>query len=62
MHLALKLKIRMRLYSLHELITILHRAHWKYLRSYDGYKSSGPATADSQNIITVSKSPYLVEG
>jgi SAM-dependent methyltransferase len=61
LHLALKLKIRMRLYSLHELVHILHRAGWKYLRSYDGYESSGPATANTQNIITVSKSDGVMK-
>jgi SAM-dependent methyltransferase len=51
----LALNIKLRLYSLHELINILSASGWKFLISYSNLYSDFPATLDSQNMITVYK-------
>jgi SAM-dependent methyltransferase len=51
----LQLGTTMRLYSLHELITLLNESGWKYLNSYDSIMQLDPVRIDSgPNIATVS--------
>jgi SAM-dependent methyltransferase len=54
LQLALNLVVKMRLYSLHELINILKQSGWDFLQGYDGLVSSFPPTVESQNVVTVS--------
>ena len=53
--LALELAVKMRLYSLHELVALLERAGWNFLRSYDGLRSLDHATVESPDLLTLSK-------
>ncbi|MFB0543866.1 MAG: cyclopropane-fatty-acyl-phospholipid synthase family protein [Candidatus Bathyarchaeia archaeon] len=47
-------KIDHRVYSLHELIRLVEKGGWKYLRSFGGF-ALGPCTIDSNRIILVAK-------
>jgi SAM-dependent methyltransferase len=47
-------KIDHRLYSLHELVQLVEREGWKYIRSFGGF-SLEPCTIDSSRIILVAK-------
>lgn len=47
-------KINHRLYSLHELVQLVEREGWKYIRSFGGF-SLEPCTIDSGRIILVAK-------
>ncbi len=55
LHLQLELQVRLRLYSLHELIRLLSRAGWTFVKSYGDIKRLDEVSLASPNLITVSK-------
>jgi len=59
LELLLKLKIRLRLYSLHEIIKILRKAGWSYLESYDNIDNLTPVKNQSQDMIIVATNRIL---
>jgi SAM-dependent methyltransferase len=55
LHLILDLHTRMRLYSFHELIAMLHGAGWQFQAGYGSIALLNPLSLDSPEIVTVSK-------
>jgi 2-polyprenyl-3-methyl-5-hydroxy-6-metoxy-1,4-benzoquinol methylase len=52
-HLHLELQVRIRLYSLHELLGLLYAAGWKHLKTYGDLVRLDDVTLTSQNLIIV---------
>lgn len=48
-----ELKVKLRLYSLHELRKIINAAGWRYLDSYAGLQSLKPPDIYSEHLITI---------
>jgi hypothetical protein len=46
---------KLRLYSLHELIKLLNRGGWKYLKSFGSIQTLIEASYETQNLVTISK-------
>jgi SAM-dependent methyltransferase len=55
LHLQLELQMKVRLYSLHELIQLINYTGWKFLKSYGDIKSLDDVSINSINLITVSQ-------
>jgi SAM-dependent methyltransferase len=53
--LLLNVSIKLRLYSLHELINMLSTAGWNFVKSYGGFNSTVPANSDAFEIVAVSR-------
>ncbi|RJS89456.1 hypothetical protein CW700_04060 [Candidatus Bathyarchaeota archaeon] len=49
-------RMSLRLYSLHELINLIERTGWRYIRSFGDFDLN-PCTIDSNRIILVAKKP-----
>lgn len=52
--LLLEVTVRLRLYSLHELIFVINSAGWQYIRSYGGMHHTKPADSSDETIFTLS--------
>jgi SAM-dependent methyltransferase len=52
--LLLELTVRLRLYSLHELIYLIDSSGWRYLRSYGGFNGKESADISDETIFTLS--------
>jgi SAM-dependent methyltransferase len=59
LELILELKIKLRLYSLHEIIKMLRTAGWSYLESYDSIVNLTPVKNQSQDMIVVATNGIL---
>ena len=55
LQLALDLRLRLRLYSLHELKDVINRSGWRFIKSYGNIKQFQQVSPDTSEIITVSK-------
>jgi SAM-dependent methyltransferase len=51
----LELTVKLRLYSLHELIKLLNRGGWKYMKSFGSIQTLIEASYETQNLVTISK-------
>jgi hypothetical protein len=55
LRLVLELPTYMRIYSLHEIITILKNTRWVFQKSYGSIQTFAPVSLESSDIITIGK-------
>ena len=52
---ALQQEVRVRLYSLHELKSLVEQAGWRFLKAYGGLDRSGPLSFESRRLVVVAR-------